>query len=217
MGSIPSEIGNLTTTLHSISIAYNDLSGTLPTFLEDMSNLKSLLLSNNELSGNLHAVNFPSTLRRLDLSTNQLTGDIPDSFLTLVPFEAALEIDLSDNGLTHVPSDLTRFSTLNLYLKDNAIPSLDYHLCTKKDWNDGDVGRYGCDGLLCPPGEYAPNGRHSSAGGACRRCNPNPSPHMGASTCEDKSSATRILTTRAWTAVLTYGTTAMLFFYVLYC
>ena len=187
-GSVPTEIGAITT-LRTISMAYNQLSGTLPTFLEDMSTLKSLLLSNNELTGNLHAVNFPASLRRLDLSSNDLSGPIPDSFLTLVPFSAELEVDLSDNALTHIPSHLTRFSTLNLYVKNNRITELDYHLCTQTNWNDGDVGRYGCDGLLCPVGEYAPNGRHSS-NGACRQCHANPTPHMGASTCDDASSAT---------------------------
>jgi len=193
-GQFPTEIGKLST-LHTLSVAYNELEGTLPSFLEDMTNLRSLLLSTNQIGGNLHSVNFPGSIRRLDLSQNRITGSIPDSFLTLAPFSATLEVDLSDNELTgSVPTDLTRFNSLNVFLRDNRLTGLNSELCDKSSWNEGDVGKYGCNGILCPAGYSAPNGRHSSSG-ECSKCpNSGGAPYMGASTCAvAESSANTVL------------------------
>jgi len=43
-------------------------------------------------------------------------------------------------------------------------------LCFKKKWNDGDVGRYGCDGLICPPGTYNNLGRRNEDENLCKTC-----------------------------------------------
>lgn len=190
-GALPSELTQLTS-LHTLSIAYNALTGSLPSSIEEMTNLKALLLSHNELSGNLHTANLPSSIRRLDLSDNRLTGSIPDSFLTLIPFSAELEVDLSSNQLTGaIPTALTRFLNLNIYLKDNKLTELNKQLCSMTNWNEGDVGRYGCNGLLCPSGHFSPNGRHSSSG-ECQPCAPGRALHLGASTCDDVSSTSAV-------------------------
>jgi len=181
-GSFPSELTKIST-LHTLTMAYNDLTGTLPTSIEEMTNLRALLLSHNKLSGNLHHANFPQSIRRLDLSDNMLTGSVPESFLTMVPFAADLEVDLSSNILTgSIPTDLIRFQHLNLYLKDNQISKLDNQLCGMPEWNEGDVGKYGCNGLLCPQGHFSTNGRHSSSG-ECHQCANGRALHFGASTC----------------------------------
>jgi Leucine-rich repeat (LRR) protein len=192
IGSLPSQLTELTS-LNTLTMAYNALTGSLPSAIEEMTNLKALLLSHNTFSGNLHSVNFPSSLRRLDLSDNRLTGSIPESFLTLVSFNAELEVDLSSNQLTgSIPTDLTRFSLLDIYLKDNKLTELNDQLCSMSDWNEGDVGRYGCNGILCPTGHFSPNGRHS-ASGECQQCAPGRALHLGASNCDDTSSAFGII------------------------
>lgn len=197
-GTLPSELTQLTS-LHTLTMAYNALTGSIPSSIEDMTNLQALLLSHNELGGNLYGINFPSSIRRLDLSDNQLTGSIPDSFLTLIPFSAELEVDLSSNQLTGaIPTDLTRFLNLNIYLKDNKLTEINEKLCSMNDWNEGDVGRYGCNGLLCPIGHFSPNGRHSSSG-ECQQCAPGRALHLGSSNCDDSSSSAE-----------TYETTAIL-------
>ena len=187
-GTFPSELTQLTS-LQTLTMAYNALTGTLPSSIEDLTHLEALLASHNQLSGNLHSLNFPSSIRRLDLSDNRLNGSIPDSFLTLIPFSAELEIDLSSNQLTgSIPTDLTRFANLNIYLKDNQLTELNQQLCFMNDWNDGDVGRFGCNGILCPVGHFASNGRHTSSG-ECQQCAPGRALHLGASNCNDSSSS----------------------------
>jgi Leucine-rich repeat (LRR) protein len=181
-GALPSEIASLTT-LHTLTMAYNEMTGRLPLFLEDLTNLKSLLLSSNLLSGSLSGVNFPASLRRLDLSQNSFTGPVPDSFLSLVHFQAQLEIDLSGNAFTgSLPTDLTRFNALSFYASDTKITKVDSQLCSMKNWNNGDVGKYGCDAILCPAGHSGPKGRHSAAG-ECRKCPNTGSEFMGSTTC----------------------------------
>ncbi|KAI2502723.1 serine/threonine kinase [Fragilaria crotonensis] len=168
-------------------MAYNALTGTLPSTIEGMTNLEALLVSNNQFSGNLHSVNFPSSIRRLDLSDNRLVGSIPESFLTLIPFSAELEVDLSSNQLTgSIPTALTRFLNLNIYLKDNKLTEINEQLCSMNDWNEGDVGRFGCNGILCPVGQFSPTGRHSSSG-ECQACASGRALHLGASNCDESS------------------------------
>ena len=188
----PSEIAALTT-LQTLTMAYNGVTGQLPTFLEKLTHLKSLLLSSNSFTGSLEDINFPSSLTRLDLSDNAFTGSIPNSFLTLVHFQAQLEIDISDNAFTgSLPTDLTRFNSLSLFASDNHFSTIDSQLCSMSNWNDGDVGKYGCDAVLCPPKYSAPNGRHSSAG-ECQKCLKGGSEFMGSSSCGNASSANGLL------------------------
>jgi len=175
-------------------ISYNDFTGTLPKYLEDMTNLRSLLMTSNYFSGHLGGVNMPGSMRFLDISDNDLTGSIPESFMTLVPFSAAIEVDFSDNLLTgHIPSDLVRFDHLNLYLANNKITGGDKELCKKQYWNDGDVGKYGCDGLLCPAGTYSLNGRQKDDESPCERCGLQTGdlPYMGMDVCESSKASTR--------------------------
>lgn len=169
-GTFPTELAKLTS-LMSLSLAHNSLTGTLPAIVEKLSNLEALLLSYNSFDGPLQGVNFPPSMRLLDLSFNAIRGTIPESFLTQVPFDAQLDIDISSNQLTGaIPTALARFSNLNIYLEGNQITQLDPVLCTQPLWNDGDVGRFGCAGLLCPPDEFAPQGRQTSLEIPCQSC-----------------------------------------------
>ena len=207
---LPSEIAALTT-LQTLTMAYNGITGRLPTFFEKLTNLKSLLLSSNSFTGSLGELNFPSSLRRLDLSENELTGSIPNSFLTLVPFQAQLEIDLSENAFTgSLPTDLTRFNSLILYASDNHFSTIDSQLCSMSNWNDGDVGKYGCDAILCPAKYSALNGRHSSAG-ECQKCLKGGSEFMGSSSCGNASSANGMVAIYAIVSSISFLYTLLIF------
>ena len=79
-GSIPTELGNLTN-LRYLYLNDNNLSGSIPTELGNLAKLWELSLRNNRLSGSI-----PSELKGMDalygiwLQNNQLTGQIPAEF-----------------------------------------------------------------------------------------------------------------------------------------
>ena len=127
-------------------------------------------------------MSFPSTLRILDLANNQLSGSIPSTFLNELSSSAVLDIDLSGNLFDGaIPGELARFNEVDLFVQNNRITSIDSAICSKAHWNDGDVGKYGCHGLLCQIGFFSKDGRQSSDG-SCKPCSS--APFFGTTVCE---------------------------------
>ncbi len=188
ISGFPQEIFQIKT-LKTLLMSNNQLNGGIPTTFDLLPNLQTLILSSNSLSGDLDGIDFPSTLRILDLSNNLLSNSIPANFLRSIPSSASLDVDLSGNLLSgNVPGELSRFYQMDLYLKDNLITSIDSELCSKEDWNGGDVKKYGCAGILCPIGHFSNDGRQSS-NTPCARCAS--AEYYGTSTCEGESGVTR--------------------------
>ena len=76
-GSIPAELGDLTN-LQMLNLDNNQLTGSIPTELGDLTNLEVLGLYNNQLTGSIPAeLGGLSNLERLWLSGNELTGCVP--------------------------------------------------------------------------------------------------------------------------------------------
>jgi hypothetical protein len=103
----------------SLSLPFNNLSGTLPYHIGFLQELKVLELSGNTISGTLPvAFAFLQKLERLSLSQNNLSGSIP----AVIGFMFSMkELNLSDNQLTgQIPSTLGLLSRLTyLNLSDN--------------------------------------------------------------------------------------------------
>ena len=83
-GTIPAEIGNMTR-LDDLRLSTNQLSGSIPPELGNLTNLVLLFLSSNRLTGQIppelgNLVN----LRSLELSRNELFGTIPQELTRLV-------------------------------------------------------------------------------------------------------------------------------------
>ena len=77
-GSIPGELGNLSN-LESLYLSFNQLSGAIPGELGNLSSLESLDLSDNQLTGSIPGeLGNLSNLESLYLSFNQLSGCIPE-------------------------------------------------------------------------------------------------------------------------------------------
>ena len=121
-GSIPSELGNLSD-LVSLTLSTNQLSGSIPAELGNLSKLDSLSLRRNQLSGPI-----PSELGNLSnltfyfhLDDNQLSGSIPPELGNLS--NMMWYFDLSGNQLSgSIPSELGNLSKLSsLYLNDNQL------------------------------------------------------------------------------------------------
>jgi Leucine-rich repeat (LRR) protein len=111
-GTIPASIGNLTQ-VFSINLSSNHLTGQLPSS-GNFAQLAEIDVSNNTLSGSIPAVFGQLTdLETLDMSHNSFSGSIPASFYSLDNLEY---LDLSFNTLTGILPDATRSLAGLLYL-----------------------------------------------------------------------------------------------------
>jgi hypothetical protein len=82
-GTIPPEIGNLTN-LTSLGLGNNQLIGSIPSEISNLTNLERLYLHNNQLTGSIPSEIWNLTnLTRLIVFDNQLTGEIPESICEL--------------------------------------------------------------------------------------------------------------------------------------
>ena len=185
-GSLPTELDNLIN-LESFAGANNRLSGNVPEFLGNP-RLHTLFLGSNDFSGPLPPFARLSELKTLDLSENKLTGTIPENLLETVDATQKTFLDLSGNRLTGTaPGWLSRFDDMTVYLRDNKIEGLDPGLCVKVEWNNGDVGNFNCDGILCPSGTYSSTGRASTREPQCEPCKKNK--YFGSSRCGSAGSS----------------------------
>ena len=107
-GSIPATINNLTE-LVSLNLSYNSLGGGIPN-LSSLSVLEALALHNNQLSGTIPAsLDNLDSLRTLDLGYNQLTGSIPN----LSGLSQLKRLGLLSNQLTGgIPTWLNQLTSL---------------------------------------------------------------------------------------------------------
>ena len=104
-GHFPKEICDIST-VRQVKMNWNLISGHIPKQLNKIEFLEDLLMGGNKLSGTLHDESFSNLeyLTRINLSFNELKGNIPNVFDTC---EQLVELDLSGNHLTGtIPSSL---------------------------------------------------------------------------------------------------------------
>ncbi|XP_043710475.1 receptor-like kinase TMK4 [Telopea speciosissima] len=110
----------------SISLASKSLSGTLPSNLNELSQLQTLSLQNNQISGALPTLANLTNLEEVYLDNNNFTS-IPQTFFT--GLTSLQNMSLSQNGNLepwNIPTDLADSSSLVLFYasKVNAVGSL---------------------------------------------------------------------------------------------
>lgn len=120
-GTIPRALGDITS-LAVLRLASNEgLAGPLPRELGKLANLEILGLSGASLTGSIpREMGGLSKLRRLDLAGNKLTGSIPRQLGGLVRLE---ELTLENNDLSGpVPPELADLANLELlFLQSNNL------------------------------------------------------------------------------------------------
>nr|GMD82023.1 probable LRR receptor-like serine/threonine-protein kinase At3g47570 [Ipomoea batatas] len=127
-GALPAEIGNLTQ-LKTLGLASISLTGQIPSFLFNISSLKRLDLNNNSLSGNL-PVDLSYDLHGLEelyIRNNQLVGPISTK---IYGFTNLQKLEVSENQLTgSLPREFGNLTFLKF---------LDIHtnnLTASRQWN----------------------------------------------------------------------------------
>ncbi|MDQ1355380.1 MAG: hypothetical protein QG657_5690, partial [Acidobacteriota bacterium] len=122
-GSIPSELGNLSN-LDSLYLDNNQLSGSIPSEFGNLSNLKWLWMSGNQLGGNIPSqLGNLSNLLGIFLFGNQLNGSIPAELGNLSNLQ---QLWLHNNQLSgNIPSQLGNLSNLlELWLSGNQLSGI---------------------------------------------------------------------------------------------
>src|SRR5450755_1157933 len=115
VGTIPFTIGNLTS-LTNLNLSFNRLTGGIPTALSNLQNsLIQLNLSNNQFSGTIPSgfVNLIN-LNAFDLSANQLTGPIPAGFENLHGL-ISFKLDSNKFDFTGMEAIAQNFASLLVY------------------------------------------------------------------------------------------------------
>ena len=119
-GTIPADLGNLSN-LRTLNLYSNSLSGNIPPELGNLASLQVLYLRGNQLSGSIPPeLGGLSVLQYLVLYDNQLTGGVPPVLGSLPDL---VDLDLDSNYLTgSIPPELGNLSDLKyLYLASNSL------------------------------------------------------------------------------------------------
>ncbi|CAN8270814.1 unnamed protein product [Cochlearia groenlandica] len=104
--------------LSVLDISNNNLSGVIPSWIDELSSLSALMLSNNSLEGKIPSSLFNiSTLYLLDLSANHFYGDIPPHVRSSMPFVLLLQ----DNYLSGVIPETLLTNVTVLDLRNNRL------------------------------------------------------------------------------------------------
>ncbi|CAN1838551.1 Probable LRR receptor-like serine/threonine-protein kinase At3g47570 [Linum perenne] len=105
-GSLPHHLGNLSKNLKSLVIHNNKISGNIPSGIQHLVNLAEFWAYNNDLSGTIpSSVGNLKNLEYLDLSYNMLSGSIPSSLGSCIKLET---LALQGNRLQgSIPSSLS--------------------------------------------------------------------------------------------------------------
>ena len=127
-GSIPPELGNMTD-LQYLLLYTNQLSGSIPPELGNMTNLLSLQLFRNQLAGSIPPeLGNMTNLTWLYLSSNQLSGSIPAELGNLINLQSlGLDFNQLSGSIPPELGNLTDLQFLGLYynqLSGNIPPEL---------------------------------------------------------------------------------------------
>ena len=152
-----------------------------------------------QISGKLPSFSKLKHITVLDLEYNQLSGTIPDDFLSgSVVKDQRVRVALNHNYLAGaVPSSLIAFDDLSLEVVGNQIETIPDALCDPikhGKWMEGMVGQVGtCAAIACPPYTYYENGRQWDPAVPCSPCPDAPDAFIGHDSCVNANEERDIL------------------------
>ncbi|XVF20219.1 hypothetical protein REPUB_Repub11eG0179000 [Reevesia pubescens] len=112
-GKLPKWLGNVTN-LENLVLSNNHLEGPIPMELCNLDYLEFLDLSRNNLSGSIPSCFNPRSIRHVHLSTNRLSGPLTRA---LYNSSSLVTLDLTENNLTgEIPSWFGTLSALSVLL-----------------------------------------------------------------------------------------------------
>lgn len=100
------------TSVTKIELFMNELTGTIPANLADLSNLEEFQVTLNSLSGDIPQINQLANLRLFSVSDNQMTGTIP----SLTGLTTLLDFYVSNNQLEGQIPDLSSLTNLQDFI-----------------------------------------------------------------------------------------------------
>ncbi len=106
-GTIPPELGDLSSIRTLLDLSNNQLTGSIPKELSKLTQLDNLRLTSNQLTGNIPPeFGTLTVIHYLSLNNNQLSGTLPDE-LTQIPSNSHLHLDVENNSGICAPADST--------------------------------------------------------------------------------------------------------------
>uniref|UniRef100_A0A0E0MGF8 Receptor kinase-like protein Xa21 n=1 Tax=Oryza punctata TaxID=4537 RepID=A0A0E0MGF8_ORYPU len=115
-GVLPDSLSNLSTSLQTLSLQYNTISGSIPKDIGNLISLKSLTLDDNSFIGTL-----PSSLGRLQnlnllsVPMNKISGSVPLAIGNLTELNSLeLQANTFSGEIPSTVANLTKLSALNL-------------------------------------------------------------------------------------------------------
>lgn len=121
-GKIPEWIGDTWTKLEELGLAENQFTGSLPASMAALRSLKTLSLSDNNLSGSVGMLWGITQMEFLYLEGNAFTGELDSMFCR--DMESLIQLDISSNVFvgTNLPVHLLQHTTLEvLDISDNDL------------------------------------------------------------------------------------------------
>ncbi|GLJ39679.1 hypothetical protein SUGI_0811190 [Cryptomeria japonica] len=122
-GVVPTSVGRLSNSLSFLALDSNEIGGNIPEEIGNLTNLATLYLGANRFNGTIpSALGKLPNLERLDLEANNLQGRIPESFGQSIRLGL---LSLSENMLSgQIPDSLGELPQLrDLFLDHNQLSS----------------------------------------------------------------------------------------------
>mmetsp|Transcript_12526 Transcript_12526/g.25500 ORF Transcript_12526/g.25500 Transcript_12526/m.25500 type:complete len:955 (+) Transcript_12526:237-3101(+) len=134
-GSVPESIGNLSN-LELLSLDDNAMTGTLPSSMTSMTSLRHLVLSSNSFHGSVTVLESMKNLTSVLIHSNEFSGELPGGIFDGVSSDSSLYLDVGINRFSgDIPSSY------------GNVPNLTFFGATRNGFENNTVDNITCDNV----------------------------------------------------------------------